>query len=222
MSKLARTLTLGALALGVGTTALAAQQKPRGPASYRWYIGAQGSVTNFETTGQTRGWLPAVGGHTLIIARRTGLLLSVDEVLGSDEVGFYPDLTSPTGSRQVTFNAIRRYQGILMAFPWRQPIEPYFGLGGGITHAVNPQPQGTAGLPADEVELIFQDAESASSYGFLTVLAGVQLRAGPFVAFGQAQIMSSPGRGNVFTGPTYTGSAGLRISLGSSRDDVRN
>jgi hypothetical protein len=219
MSKLARTLTLGALALGLGTTALAAQQKPRGPANYRWYVGAQGGVTNFETTGQTRGWLPVVGGHTLIIARRTGLLLSIDETLGSDEVGFFNDALSPTGSREVRFNSIRRYQGVLMAFPWRQPIEPYFGVGGGIAHAVNPQPLNTAGLTPDEIEFVLDQTKDATSYAYLSALAGVQLRGGPFVLFGQVQIMSSPGRGTIYVGPSYLGTAGLRISLGSSRDN---
>lgn len=219
MSMLGRTLTLGALALGLGTSALAAQQKPKGPANYRWYIGGQGSVVNFETTGQTRGWLPAAGVHTLIIARRTGLLLSADEILGSDEVGFYPDATAPTGQREVRWNHIRRYSGVLMAFPWRQPIEPYFGIGGGIQHALNPQPMNTAGLTPDEVNTIFDQADDASSYGFLTALAGVQLRAGPVMLFGQVQGMTAPDRGNVFTGPSWTGSAGLRISLGSSRED---
>jgi hypothetical protein len=222
MSKLARTLTLGALALGLGTTALAAQQKPRGPANYRWYIGAQGSVANFETTGQTRGWLPAAGVHTLIIARRTGLLLSADEIIGSDEVGFYNDALSPTGSREVRWNNIRRYQAVLMAFPWRQPIEPYFGVGGGIQHVVNPQPLNTAGLTPDEIDFVFDEATDATSYGFLTALAGIQLRGGPFIIFGQVQGMTAQGRGGVFVGPAWTGTAGLRISLGSSRDEIEN
>jgi hypothetical protein len=52
MSMLTRSITLGVLALGVGATALAAQQKPRGYSNYRWYIGAQGSYFNFQTTGQ--------------------------------------------------------------------------------------------------------------------------------------------------------------------------
>lgn len=219
MSKLARTLTLGALALGLGTTALTAQQKPRGPASYRWYLGAQGSVANFETTGQTRGWLPAAGLHTLIIARRTGLLIQADEIIGDNEVGFYNDELSPTGSREVRWNNIRRFQGVLVAFPWRQPIEPYFGVGGGIQYALNPQPMNTAGLTPDELDFVFDQAKDNSSYGFLTAMAGIQLRGGPFVIFGQVQGMTAPGRGNVFTGPAWTGTAGLRISLGSSRDD---
>ena len=41
MSMLTRSITLGVLALGVGATALAAQQKPRGYSNYRWYIGGQ-------------------------------------------------------------------------------------------------------------------------------------------------------------------------------------
>ena len=39
----------------------------------------------FKTPTQGRAAIPAFGGHTLIIARRTGLLLSVEEGVGSDE-----------------------------------------------------------------------------------------------------------------------------------------
>ncbi len=219
MSTHARRITLGVLALGLGASALAAQQKPRTPASYRWYVGAQGGVTNFETTGQTRGWLPSVGGHTLIIAKRTGLLLSVDEIIGDDEVGNFSDELSPTGSRTISFNDIRRYQAVLVAFPWRSPIEPYFGIGGGIQHAVNPQPLNTAGLTPTELDAVFDAASDNSSFAYVTAMIGLQLRGGPVVLFGQAQILSGPSRGNIFVGPSYAGQAGIRFSLGSSRDN---
>jgi len=104
MSMLTRSITLGVLALGVGATALAAQQKPRGYSNYRWYIGAQGSYFNFQTTGQTRGWIPSVGGNTMIIAKRTGLLISVDDALGNDEVATIDYAGSATGTQQVAFN----------------------------------------------------------------------------------------------------------------------
>ena len=86
MSGLVRSITAGVLALGLGASVLAAQQKPRGSQDFRWYIGAQGGVYNFETTAQTRGWLPSAGLHTLIIARRSGLLLQADEIADAQDV----------------------------------------------------------------------------------------------------------------------------------------
>jgi hypothetical protein len=220
MSVLTRSFTLGMLALGIGASALAAQQKPRGVGpNYRWYIGGQGGVYNFETTSQTRGWLPTAGLNTLIIAKRTGLLLQVDEMIGSDEVGAYADDLAPLGTRTVQFNNVRRYSAVLMAFPWRAPVEPYIGIGGGITHAVNPQPLGTEGLTSEELTTVFDQTDENSSYGFATVVAGAQLRAGPVVVFGQYQGSTGASRGKIFVGATHQLAAGVRISLGSSREE---
>lgn len=220
MSVFTRSFTLGMLALGMSAPALVAQQKPRGSGpSYVWYLGAQGGVYNFETTSQTRGWLPAAGAHTLIIAKRTGLLLQAEEVIGDDEAGAYADDLAPLGTRTVAFNNIRRYSFALMAFPWRAPVEPYFGIGGGLAHAVNPQPLGTDGLTAEELETVFDQTDDNSSYGFAQIVAGVQFRAGPVVVFGQYQGSTGASRGNIFVGGTHQGTAGIRISLGSSRED---
>ncbi len=148
MSMLTRSITLGVLALGVGATALAAQQKPRGYSNYRWYIGGQGSYFNFQTTGQTRGWIPSVGGNTMIIAKRTGLLVSVDDALGSNEVATIAYAGSATGTQQVAFNDVLRFSFHLMAFPWRGIVEPYIGVGGGIMYAVSPAGAEHGGLHA--------------------------------------------------------------------------
>jgi hypothetical protein len=219
MSGLVRSITAGMLALGLGASALAAQQKPRGNQDFRWYLGAQGGVYNFETTAQTRGWLPEAGLHTLIIARRTGLLLQADEVIGSDEVGAYSDSLAPNGARTVAFNDIRRLSFALMAFPWRSHIEPYFGVGGGISWTVNPQPQGTAGLTPSEFDAVLDETDDRSSYGYALALAGAQIRAGPVMVFGQVQATTSPPRGSIYKGATFLGQGGVRISLGKSRED---
>ncbi len=220
MSKLTRSITLGVLALGVGATALAAQQKPRGSDDFRWYIGAQVGAFNFQTTGQTRGWItPNVGGNTLIVAKRTGLLVSVDDALGSNEVASIAWAPSATGVQQITFNDILRFSFHLMAFPIRGPIEPYLGVGGGIQYAVSPQALNTAGYTPDQLNALYDEIANKTSYGFASLVGGLQLRAGPVVVFGQYQITTSPSRGNAFVGSSGTGNIGLRINLGSSRDD---
>ena len=156
MSMLTRSITLGVLALGVGATALAAQQKPRGYSNYRWYIGGQGGVFNFQTTGQTRGWIPSVGGHTMIIAKRTGLLVSVDDALGSNEVATIAYAPSATGSQQIAFNDVLRFSFHMMAYPWRGVVEPYIGVGGGIMYAVSPQALNVAGYTPTELLALYE------------------------------------------------------------------
>lgn len=220
MSVLTRSMTLGVLALGLGAAAVSAQDKPRSNASFRWYLGAQGGVYNFQTTSQTRGWLPSVGGNLMVVARKTGLLLQVDEVIGSDETGVYPDSLAPGGQRTASFNDIRRYSAHLFVMPFRWNVEPYFGVGGGIAHAVNVQPLGTAGLAPGELDAVFDEAADRSSFAFVSFLAGVQLRAGPVVVFGQYEANSAPDRGNVFTGASHNMKAGVRFNLGRSREDL--
>ena len=219
MSMLTRSITLGVLALGVGATALAAQQKPRGYSNFRWYIGGQGGVFNFQTTGQTRGWIPSVGGHTMIIAKRTGLLVSVDDALGSNEVATIAYEGSATGLQQITFNNVLRFSFHMMAYPWRGIVEPYIGVGGGIMYAVSPQALNTAGYTPAELQSLYETIDNLTSTGFASVVGGVQIKGGPFMIFGQYQINTAPSRGNAFVGSTQTASVGLRLLLGSSRED---
>ena len=98
MSMLTRSITLGVLALGVGATALAAQQKPRGYSNYRWYIGGQGGVLQLpDDRPDPRAGFRRSAVNTMIIAKRTGLLVSVDDALGSNEVATIAYAGSATG-----------------------------------------------------------------------------------------------------------------------------
>ena len=96
----------------------------------------------FRTPDQDASAIPTFGGQTLIVAKRTGLLLSVEEALGSDEVSSYSDAG---GAQAVTFNDIRKYSAVLMAFPIKAAVQPYLGVGYGIMHAVDPTATGLTG-----------------------------------------------------------------------------
>ena len=215
MRMVTRILPVVALALGLGAAELPAQEP--GGGTFQWYIGGQGGVLNFRTSAQDRDNIPMAGGHLLVVAKRTGLLLSVEEGFGSDELGVFTDGVGTTHA--VTFDDIRRYSGTLMAFPLRLPIQPYFGLGLGIQHVVNPVSDG-----------LQQAAEEIGSTGFMLFLGGVQFKLARFVGFGQAQVTSSSaiqqssgfganaGTGRLVEGPTYSLTAGLRIGLGNARE----
>jgi hypothetical protein len=221
MRMLSRSIPVAALALSLGALPAAAQES--GNDNFQWYVGGQGGVMFFDTPTQDRKAIPTFGGQTLIVARRTGLLLSVEEGVGSDETSAYEDLTS---IQTVTFNDIRKYSAVLMAFPIRAAAQPYLGVGYGIMHVVSPTP----GSPT-----AFQsDAEELGSHGFGTFLAGITFQVGRLMAFGQYQITTSPGPttvsdgagnpvafGRLLTGPTHTFSGGLRFGLGSARESVK-
>jgi hypothetical protein len=217
MRKVTLRFPVVALALCLGAAQLEAQQPGNG--DFQWYIGGQGGLLSFRTPSQTRGTIPVFGGNVLITAKRTGLMISVEEALGSDELSSYVDGTNST--QFVQFDNIRKYSAMLMAFPLRIPIQPYMGVGFGIIHAVKPSP--VAGGTTEA-------ANELGSSGFGSFLGGVQFKVARFVGFGQYQITTSPsierssgfgarvGTGRLLEGPTHTFSAGLRIGLGSARE----
>jgi hypothetical protein len=223
MRTLIRSIPAAALVLGLGTAHLEAQAPGNG--NFQWYLGGQGGVMFFKTPTQGRSGIPTFGGQTLIVAKRTGLLLSFEEGVGSKETSAYTD---GNGVQSVTFNDIRKYSAILMAFPIRSAAQPYLGVGYGILHVVNPTPASSAAFQADAVEL--------GSFGFGTFVGGLQFQLGRFMAFGQYQITTSPSQkmvtssdgatvlavGRLLDGPTHTFSGGLRIGLGSAREGVRS
>jgi len=120
MRMVTRSITVAALTLGFGAANLAAQAPVQG--DFQWYVGGEAGVLVFQTPAQTRGGMFSAGGHTLITARRTALLLSIDEGVGSNEQSAYFD---PTGTVQtVQFNDIRKYSAVLTAFPIRSAAQP--------------------------------------------------------------------------------------------------
>jgi len=204
-----------------------------GTSPFKWYVGAHGGVTSFRTNAGGRDLMPVAGGHILITAKRTGLLLSVDQGFGSDvptqtlyEIRDAGDTTIQAGVSNWTFQGIRRYSAILMAYPVRNAnIQPFVGLGVGIAHTTG----NSAGPFADgSIE------SNLSSTGFGTAVAGLEFRLGPLSAFGQYQITTKQGFSQVSNdlqggfrridygewtmGAFHTITGGLRLSLGSARE----
>lgn len=229
---------LGSLLVSAGA---AAQQG--GTGAFKWYVGGHGGVTSFRTVPDGRDLMPVAGAHLLVTAKRTGLLLSVDQGFGSDHSTqtFFQVLDSTnavtsSGTRSWTFSGVRRYSAVLVAYPVRNPnIQPYVGIGGGIMHTTNNSP-GPFADGSVETEL--------SSAGFGTALAGLEFRLGPFSAFGQYQVTTKQGFKRLTTvlqsdatgrtlfseidygewtqGAFHILTGGLRFSLGSARDGVRS
>jgi hypothetical protein len=237
MRILKQILTLAALGSLLVIAPATAQQA--GTSAFRWYVGGHGGATSFRTNVGGREIIPVVGGQLLITAKRTGLLLSVDQGLGSDEptqtqfeIRDSLDNVASAGLANWTFQGIRRYSAILMAYPIRnQNIQPFVGIGGGIAHTTGNSP-GPFADGSVESEL--------SSTGFGTAVAGLEFRLGPFSAFGQYQITTKQGfkqrdtilqrgeggkvlfhrldYGEWTLGAFHTLTGGLRLSLGSARE----
>ncbi len=178
--------------------------------SFTWKLGIQGGSMIFQTQTQDNTVIPSAGAHFLIMARRGGLMVGVDEGFGTDE-----------RSNLVLFNDLRRYQAVLMAFPVSLPLEPYFGVGGGIMQVVSPRIDPSVTDPFERSQLQ-ATADDASTAAFATFLGGVQGRWGRVTVFGQYQLQTGAGNDNLLSGVVHTIHGGIRIALGSSREGIRS
>jgi hypothetical protein len=211
MRKVTLSIPVAVLALCLGAAQLPAQQP--GSGNLQWYIGGQGGVLNFQTI-EGRQTVPLGGAHLLVTARRTGLLLSVEQGFGSSEQGVYTmqsfDAQGVLVDQQsiaVTFKAMRKYSATLIALPIKGPASPFFGVGVGILHT-------TGHTPDDNI------TKAMGSTGFGSLVGGLNFRVSRFSAFGQYQITTGPSQqalsrtfsdgsrlvafGNLFTGETHT------------------
>jgi hypothetical protein len=220
MRMVTRTIPAVALVLALGAARLAAQQNE----NFQWYIGGQGGIMNFATPNQTRGTVPLGGAHLMVKARRTGLYLAVDQGFGSNELSSYSyaqtdasGAVTGSGTQAETFNYIRRYTAMLVAFPVKGHVTPFFGIGGGIVHTGGHNPD-------DDV------AKAMGSSGFGSLMGGVQIYVSRFMVFGQYQVQTEMGTqhysvtftdgssltaaGGLTRGVIHTLSAGVRFNLG--------
>lgn len=187
---------------------------------FKWFFGASGGAMFFETQGQTQSGVPTVGAHIAVVSRRGGLMLGVDEGFGSDEPTRFLDPSDDFNVRGVTFDRIRRYGFTLTGYPVRGALEPYIGLGFGLTQVVNPEVQGVF-ASQDAASTSESFAKDVSADGFASLMAGVQFRVGRLAAFGQYQINTPPAQEHLLRGPLHMLSAGLRFSLGNAKQDLK-
>jgi hypothetical protein len=216
-------VSIGALALALATlgsvSALEGQQLRED--SYRWYMGAQGGGLWFETQTQTSTMVPVGGLQALIVGKRGGLMLSWEEAFGNTEESAFGDASAPNGTREVTFDRLRKYSATLMAFPLRSRFEPYLGVGFGILHTVGTEVTGFFTTP-DEAATATETAKNKGSTGFGSFVGGVQYRVSPIVTiYGHYQITTSPKSGNLLVGPSHTLIAGVRFGLGNAKEGIR-
>lgn len=181
--------------------------------SYTWKLGLDAGAMIFQTRSQNTKAIPSGGAHLLIMARQGGLMVGVDEGFGKDE---------STSGGAILFNDLRRYQAVMMAFPFHAALEPYFGAGGGVLTVVGPRINPALGLtdPTDRANLLAA-AKEASASGFITGLFGVQGRWGRVTAFAQYQIGSAPSDDKLLRGAMHSVHGGIRIGLGSAREGVK-
>jgi hypothetical protein len=233
MSIRSRVLPFLALAAVLAPRAAAAQSAKSDGGSvakvrddrFKWFFGAEGGAMFFKTQTRTTTGIPTVGAHIEVVSRRAGLTLGVDQGFGSTEETAFLDLfTTDTsqvvGARRVTFDKIRRWGFTLTGYPVRGHVEPYLGLGFGLTEVVGTTVYGPFFDQADAAASLAA-ARSVSTAAFASLMGGLQFRVGRLAAFGQYQINTSPAENTLLRGPMHLLTGGLRWSLGSAREDVK-
>ena len=234
MRMLMRSVPAAALALCLGAGPLLSQESTH--KNFRWYMGGQGGVTFFSTPTQGSSEMPVAGAHMLIVAKRTGLMLSYEHGFGSDETSSYGfavvDSTDGSvvdaGTVDVTFSGLRKASAVLMVFPIKNDyLNPYLGVGVGLLHTSGNDPDNSS-------------VSAIGSSGFGTLVGGLEFHLSRFTAFGQYQIPTKPTIDEVVTpvgggsslyvhefgrlidDGMHTFTAGLRFDLGGSREDLKS
>lgn len=218
---------LGVIVLTASVSAQSARSESSSMAQvrddrFKWFFGVQGGALFFQTQRQTQSGIPAAGAQLAVVSRRGGVQIGVDEAFGSGEPSAFLDPNSSNQPREITFDRIRRYGFNLTGYPVRGALEPYLGVGFGLLQVLNPKfADNEVFATSEQAALSAQEAKDRSASGFVSFLAGVQFRIGRVAAFGQYQINSSPGAGDLLRGVGHSIMGGLRFSLGSAREDVK-
>lgn len=216
-------LSILALALVVSPGPLSAQKSDQ---AYQWYWGGQGGAFGYKTNLQTLHFDPILGGHWLITAKKTALYLSYEQAFFSTAaVAQVADANSSTGLRNASFSNVRRLMLGVIAMPVSGHIQPLVGGGFAIVQILNPtidcsgSSASTTCAGANDSSIASQAATNAASKAFAWAMAGLQLNFGRLGIFGQATATSSA-QDFMLDGPTFSLMAGLRYSLGSSKEDI--
>lgn len=207
MTSIRHRVAIAATVLAAFTAQTAAAQRSD---SYTWKLGLNAGIMAFQTPFQSTTVIPAAGAHLLVMGKRGGVQFGVDEGIGTNE----------HASSVVLFNDLRRYEAVLMAFPFSAPAEPYFGIGGGITQIVGPRVDHQLVTDPSQQQAILDDAHDRSTTGFATFIVGVQGHWSRLTVFAQYQAGTAPGSDKLMKGALQTLVGGIRIGLGSAREGV--
>ncbi|HJS44131.1 MAG TPA: outer membrane beta-barrel protein [Gemmatimonadales bacterium] len=193
--------------------------------NYQWYWGAHGGAFVSKTNTEEYAYDPVVGGHWLITARRTALYVAYEQAMflaDAHAVIFDPNSTNSSvgpAFRDVTFSDVRRVLFGVIAYPSQKVIEPLAGGGFALQQILNPSvdcPGCTLGEATEAADRV----AAASSKAFFWILGGLQMNySSRFNIFAQYMLTSSSAE-FLLDGNTHSLQAGLRYSLGTSKEGI--
>ena len=194
--------------------------------NYQWYWGAQGGAFVSKTNTEAYVYDPIIGGHWLITARRTALYAAYEQsffLADAHAVIFDPNASTSSvgpGFRDVTFSDVRRFMFGVLAYPSQKVIEPFAGGGFALMQVLNPSVDCSSCTTLGEAEEAATRVHDASSKAFVWVMGGLQMNySSRFNVFAH-YLLTSSAQGFLLDGNTHTLQAGLRYSLGTSKEGI--
>ena len=178
---------------------------------YRWFWGLKGGMLNYSLPRGNRV-VPQVGGEWLITARRVALYLAYSSSFTAEaDTGFV--VKNLTGTQGVTFDKFQRIQIDVLAMIGDKAFQPYVG-GGFAIHSLSNARSTQAGANTQRDQAI----TAASSGGFLSLMAGFQLRMGRKTALFAHYQYSPQGRDFLLPGSSNSFEGGLRFNLMGAKE----
>ncbi|HEX9727122.1 MAG TPA: hypothetical protein VGA37_01295 [Gemmatimonadales bacterium] len=179
----------------------------------KWYWGAQTGAYIYSTASSATRTAVTAGGHWFITARRSALIMSVDQIF------FGTTNAALTDGSTVRFNSGRRIQGSLVAVPSNANLQPYVGVGFAIHNITDATATGSFATPDDQAAAQ-RRLSDVDTKAFVVFTGGFQWRMGTRWAFyGNYQYMPSSGS-FLITSEQHAITAGLRVALSSSHEEV--
>jgi len=195
--------------------------------NFQWYWGAQGGAFASKTNVQPLVYDPIVGGHWLIKSRRTALYVAYEQsFLLSEATAVIQDPNSINsaagpGFRDVNFSDVRRFMMGVVAYPAQKVIEPFAGTGFALMQVLNPIPDCTTQTCnlSEATEAADRAAEAASK-AFFWLMGGLQINYSSKLNVFAHYILTSGAANFLLEGNTHTVQAGVRYSMGSSKEGI--
>ncbi len=185
---------------------------------HQWFWGAEAGLMVFNDGVDGVSAEPTFGGHWLITANRTAMYVGYDQAFFlSDRHATIPEPSGTIEPGNISFNTMRRIMVGMLAFPTQKAIQPFAGAGFALVEILNPVATCT-GCSSADLATVQDSALDEATRAFFWWMGGIDIRQGRLTLYGHYIIMTNSSN-FLLTGVIHTLEAGLRYSLGGSRED---
>ena len=214
-----RLLRAATIIAALSLTAADLSAQVRGNFENSWFWGAKAGINTLRASSSGTSSVPTWGLDWLITRKQGGLYVSADQSFFNSTV-VETDANSPSGTRQVKINNLRRVDFAGVVFPRTfGPVRPYAGVGAAIALLASAvaQPDSLGGAPSQSFDNSIDKLRSRAS---LLVMAGAQVQRNRTAFFVQETVLPSGGDFLIKSALSFF-EVGVRYNFGSSIEGSR-